>query len=445
MNKMIKLALLAAVATSLYGCDGDTDVIEIEKEVLVENTVTVVEQVEVPVIVPVPQGTGTDIQVGTRPYFLVDDMDEGSLKTALQACSEGPFYKTDFSIGHRGAPLQYPEHTKEAYQAAARMGAGILECDTTFTQDKELVCRHSQCDLHTTTNILETDLAAKCSVPFVPADPENGVAAQARCCTSDITLAEFKTLKGKMDSANTNGTTVEEYLDGTANWRTDLYDGRGTLLTHAESIALFKELGTKMTPELKSASVSMPFDGMTQSDYAQKMVDEYIAANVPADQVWLQSFDLTDVRYWIANAPEFAPQVVYLDGRYGDSGFDINDSASWVPSMQALADEGLTTIAPPVWMLVAEDNEGNIVPSDYAIAAKDAGLNIIAWSLERSGPLENGGDWYYQTISNVVNNDGDQMKLLDVLAKDVGVIGVFSDWPATTTYYASCMGMAPSI
>jgi glycerophosphoryl diester phosphodiesterase len=28
---------------------------------------------------------------------------------------------------------------------------------------------------------------------------------------------------------------------------------------------------------------------------------------------------------------------------------------------------------------------------------------------------------------------------LDVLARGVGVRGVFSDWPATTTYYANCM------
>jgi glycerophosphoryl diester phosphodiesterase len=28
-----------------------------------------------------------------------------------------------------------------------------------------------------------------------------------------------------------------------------------------------------------------------------------------------------------------------------------------------------------------------------------------------------------------------------VLAKQVGVRGMFSDWPATTTFYASCMGM----
>jgi glycerophosphoryl diester phosphodiesterase len=50
----------------------------------------------------------------------------------------------DFSIGHRGASLHFPEHTKEGYVAAADMGAGIIECDVTFTKDQELVCRHSQ-------------------------------------------------------------------------------------------------------------------------------------------------------------------------------------------------------------------------------------------------------------------------------------------------------------
>ncbi len=93
-----------------------------------------------------------NVQVGPRPYFLVEDMDESALKRKLEQCAEGPFYKTDFSIGHRGAPLQFPEHTQESYEAAARMGAGILECDVTFTKDRQLVCRHSQCDLHTTTN-----------------------------------------------------------------------------------------------------------------------------------------------------------------------------------------------------------------------------------------------------------------------------------------------------
>ncbi len=223
------------------------------------------------------------VQLGPRPFYLVEKMETGKLKTALQQCSDGPFYKTDFSIGHRGAALQFPEHTKESYQAAARMGAGILECDVTFTEDLALVCRHSQCDLHTTTNILATPLAAQCSVPFSPAefDADTGAltkAASAQCCTSDITLDEFKTLCGKMDASNPNATTAAEFLGGTPSFRTDLYATCGTLLTHAESIELFKDLNTKMTPELKAPGVPMPFNGFSQDDYRQKLIDEYKAA-----------------------------------------------------------------------------------------------------------------------------------------------------------------------
>lgn len=52
------------------------------------------------------------------------------------------FVKSDFSIGHRGACMQYPEHTIESYKAAALQGAGIIECDVTFTKDKELICKY---------------------------------------------------------------------------------------------------------------------------------------------------------------------------------------------------------------------------------------------------------------------------------------------------------------
>ncbi|MGI2104638.1 glycerophosphodiester phosphodiesterase family protein [Shewanella frigidimarina] len=382
-------------------------------------------------------------QVGPRPLFLVGQMQDSELKDQLAQCASNSFYRTDFSIGHRGASMQFPEHTKEAYQAAIDSGAGIVECDVTFTADKELVCRHSQCDLATTTNILAIPaLANKCSVPFSPADAVNGVSATATCCTSDISLAEFTTLKGKMDGFNSNATTVEEFMDGTPNWRTDLYAGNGTLMTHAESIALFKAAGVKMTPELKSASVSMPYDGFTQQDYAQKMLDEYAAAGVDASQVFPQSFNLDDVKYWIANAPEFADQAVYLDDRYDLSGFDPQNSATWSPSMDTLAADGVKIIAPPLWMLVTVGDNNAIVPSEYAKAASAAGLKIIAWSLERSGPLsQGGGGWYYQSIADVIDNEGDTFELLDVLAKDVGVMGVFSDWPAIVTYYANCMNM----
>jgi len=435
-SRFIKLALgicSLVIFANLTGCN-DSDASSTNNLEISENT----------------ESATINIQLGPRPFFLVDDMEDSALKTELQACANGPFMKSDFSIGHRGAAMQFPEHTKESFEAAARMGAGILECDVTFTQDKELVCRHSQCDLHTTTNILATDLANKCSEAFTPAiiDPNTGdviAPASAKCCTSDITLAEYKTLQGKMDGANKNATTVEDYLQGTANWRTDLYTSRGTLLTHKESIELFKQLGTKMTPELKSPSVTMPFDGFSQTDYAQKMINEYKEAGVAADHVFAQSFMLDDVLYWIQNEPEFGAQAVYLDDEVykndPNENLDLVGYNNQIQAMPNLKAQGVNYIAPPMYTLVELDSNNNIVPSAYATAAKEAGINLITWTIERSGLLKSGGGWYYQTTKNAINNDGDMMELLDVLAQDVGIKGIFSDWPATVTYYANCKGL----
>ena len=383
------------------------------------------------------------VELGPRPYFLVDDMEDGPLKDRLKSCAAGPFERTDFSIGHRGAPLQFPEHTKESYLAASRMGAGVLECDVTFTKDRELVCRHAQCDLHTTTNILaKPELAAKCTKPFTPADPRRNRKASAQCCASDITLAEFKTLRGKMDAANPNATTVEEYMNGTARWRTDLYASTGALMTHAESIELFRNLGVKFTPELKKPDVSMPYDGdFSQRAYAQKLIDEYKAAGVDPSEVFAQSFNLDDVRYWIDSEPRFGEQAVYLDDRYRQKAFDPNKPGTWEPSMESLVAEGVKIIAPPMWMLVTLNERKEIVPSAYARAAREAGLEIITWTIERSPPLKNGGGWYYRSIKDAIDKDGDMLVLLDVLARQVKIRAIFTDWPATVTYYANCMGL----
>ncbi|ANM32393.1 glycerophosphodiester phosphodiesterase [Acidobacteria bacterium Mor1] len=381
-------------------------------------------------------------QVGERPYFLIDDMAPSPLKDELAACAGGPFSPTDFSIGHRGAPLQFPEHTRESYIAAARQGAGRIECDVTFTRDRELVCRHAQCDLHTTTNILAIpELAAKCREPFRPADPADGTPAAARCCASDLTTAEFKRLCGKMDAFDPTATTVEAYMGGTPPWRTELYAGCGTLLTHAESVELIEELGAGFIPELKAPEVEMPFEGdYGRHDYARQLVADYRNAGIPPERVWLQSFDYDDVLFWLEHAAEYGGQVIYLDGRYAD-GLDPSDPATWTPTFEAIAGDGVRIIAPPTWVLVTLDDRQRIVPSAYARAAREAGLEIVTWTLERSGALEgNAGGWYYQSIADAIDRSGDTMELMDVLAREVEVSGIFSDWPATVTYYASCTG-----
>jgi glycerophosphoryl diester phosphodiesterase len=325
-----------------------------------------------------------------------------------------------------------------------------VECDVTFTKDRELVCRHAQCDLHATTNILLIpELAAKCSQPFTPADAAKGQAASARCCTSDLTVAEFKRLRGKMDGVNPQATTVAAYVKSTAeivkgqqDWRVDGFGtpyADGTVMTHKESIELFKRLGVGMTPELKTPAVPMPFSSdkgtYTQQAFAQQMIDEYKAAGVPASHVRPQAFDVNDVLYWLDKEPAFGQQAVHLVNLR--SAADLPAAIDALPALKA---RGVRTIAPPTWALVSLDAGGKIVPSDYARAAQQQGVNLIAWTLERSGELRNGGGYYFQTITPAVKNPGAYYQLLDVLVQDVGVQGVFSDWAGTTSYYASCLG-----
>jgi glycerophosphoryl diester phosphodiesterase len=382
------------------------------------------------------------VDLGPRPAFLVADMRAGPLKRELTACLNTEPSRTTFSIGHRGAPLQFPEHTRESYEAAFRMGAGTLECDVVFTKDRELVCRHAQNDLATTTNILLTPLAATCVRPFEPAVVDTAgkilTPATAECRTSEITLAEFKTLRGKMEAFDAAAQTVEQFVGGTASFRTDLYSGptSGTLLTHAESIALFAALGARMMPELKEPSVPMPFAGFTHDALRQQFIDEYAAAGIDPRHVFPQSFSLADVRYWIEHEPRFGAQAVFLDAA---------NTPSELPTAAELAAykaEGINIWAPPLFALLSLDTGKRIVPSTSAMAAQAAGLDIVAWTLERSGVLADGDNgFYYQTIDEGITRDGDVMEVLDALARDVEVMGVFADWPATVSYYASCTGL----
>ena len=376
-----------------------------------------------------------NIQLGERPFFLVQGMDPGPLKSRLLKCKNGPFRRTDFSIAHRGAPLQLPEHTREAYEAGARMGAGVVECDVTFTKDGQLVCRHDECDLHTTTNIVNTDLNASCSVPW------SGAGSQPKCCASDLTLPQFKSLKGKMDASNPAATTAAGYLGGTASFRTDLYNSRGTLLTLKESIALNRSLGVKHTPELKAgnpARVAQVFG--SQANYAQAMIDEFKRARVDPRDVWAQSFNLDDVVYWVQHEPAFGRQAVYLDDVDPGAGIPRLTAAE----LRAVRARGVRIFAPPIPALLAVDSNDKVVPSQYAKDIRSAGLGIITWSFERAdlrqGASKAGFYYAFDPEGRAIKKDSDMYYALDTLAQDVGILGIFSDWPATVSYYASCMG-----
>lgn len=367
-----------------------------------------------------------------RALFLSDTLLNAELKQRLGSCANQDFYPSDFAIAHRGAPLGYPEHSREGYIAAAQQGAGIIECDVTFTKDLALVCRHSQCDLATTTNILRTPLANSCAEPFKGATLNQS--ASAKCCTSDITLTEFKSLCARPNRSNRAAKTVSEFLAPLVSPVIEEPMSCGTLITHAESIELIDSLGRNFTPELKRPEVPMPFaEGFTQTVYADKMLAQYRDAGIDPKRVYPQSFNADDVWQWIQTHPEFAAQAVWLDSRGRQPGFKSSQV-----EFDQLRENGLRIIAPPIPMLIRQNDEGEIVASDYAKQARAAGLNIITWTFESGDPTAK-NNWLYAPVNDVMTTPGQMLQVLHVLAKDVGVIGVFTDWPGTVSYYANCL------
>jgi glycerophosphoryl diester phosphodiesterase len=157
-------------------------------------------------------GESINVQPGPRPFYLVERIQAHS----SPGCNHAPKVRSippTSPSPTAAAPLQFPEHTKESWRTATGVGAGIIECDVTFTKDQQLVCRHSRCDLHTTTNILTIPgLAAKCTKPFQPA--AGGYLASATCCATDITLAKFKFPCGKMDASNASATDPQDFSGG---------------------------------------------------------------------------------------------------------------------------------------------------------------------------------------------------------------------------------------
>lgn len=308
------------------------------------------------------------------------------------------------------------------------------ECDVTFTADLELVCRHSQCDLHTTTNVVATPLGAKCTTPFQPATANSP--AKAKCCTSDFTLAEILSLCGKMDSFNATATTPEDYLGGVPAWRTTVYNQCGTMFSLKEHIALVEKLGLEHTPELKQPEVPMPFKGnFTQEIYAQKMIDTYANLHIDPRKVWLQSFHYPDILYWNKHAGKYADQAMLLD--------ETLPIDAAVKNLTLYKQNGVRFVAPPASYLISSQN-GTLAPSDYAKKAKELGLGIVTWSLERSPPVQEAKktkDYYYNTFLDALHRDGDLLHVIDVLAQQVGVKKMFADWSGTVTFYANCFGL----
>lgn len=105
-----------------------------------------------------------------------------------------------------------------------------------------------------------------------------------------------------------------------------------------------------------------------------------------------------------------------------------------------LGTQGVRIVAPSIPALLAVEGS-RVAPSPFARALKQMGFQIITWSFERAdlrmGAAGAGGYCAFDSSGQAIRKDSDMYKALDVLSKDLGVIGVFCAWPASVSYHAT--------
>jgi len=378
----------------------------------------------------------TIVSIGPRPYFLINEMDNSNpeLKRTLQKCALNikSFRPSDFVLGHRGAALQFPEHTDRSHDAATRMGAGVVECDINLTKDEQLICRHERCDLHLTTNVLMTPLASKCTKQFRPAI--GNLPATAKCCTTDFTLSEIQTqMCGRMSSSNKHAKTPQQYISHTKSFQTELYaHDCPHIQSHKNFIDVVNANGGSFSPEYKMLDYKFTKQ-YTRQMFLQQVLHDYNSTD--PSRVYFQGFEWEDL-YYVAKTPL---NTFALDKNWIALTYTRHQLLNY---FHPLVDHGVTAIAPSISMLLEVDTENNLVPTLYAKVARELGLGIVAWTLERSDALSKGGGWYYSTLSQVLRTDSDVIKVLDVLYEDVGIMAIWTDWPSVATFYANCKGIS---
>lgn len=198
------------------------------------------------------------------------------------------------------------------------------------------------------------------------------------------------------------------------------------------------------TPELKtppSPYVPMPFHGYTQQQYAQDFIDTFKNRSIDPRRVWSQSFLVDDVLFWLKYDHDFGKQAIFLVE--DDTPADV---AARTANLTNLKASGINIIGPSIPMLiqVGGPNNNSVVPTDFANKTKAAGLDIIAWTFERSGPLATvkaRDEYYFSSVADIMHYDGQYYEVLDVIVNQIGIKAMFTDWAATVTYFANCFGL----
>ncbi|WP_218974918.1 glycerophosphodiester phosphodiesterase family protein [Streptomyces sp. NP160] len=141
-------------------------------------------------------------------------------------------------VGHRGASVRRPEHTRAAYELAVAEGADGVDVDLVATADGELLVRH-EAELSDTTDVADRpELAHLRTTRVVDGVSLTGWFSQ------DLTLAQVRTLRARERLPQLRPASAA-------------HDGEQPVMTFAEVLALREELSARagrpvaVWPELK--------------------------------------------------------------------------------------------------------------------------------------------------------------------------------------------------
>lgn len=314
-------------------------------------------------------------------------------------------------IAHRGASAYRPEHTLAAYELAIEQGADFIEPDLVMTKDHVLVCRHEN-EISQTTNVADhPEFAERRRSKIV-----DGVEATG-WWVEDFTLAELKTLRARE--------RIPQLRPGNTQYN-DQFD----IPTFAEALALARQLGKGIYPELKHPTFLR--------EQGVDPVPAFVAAvregggQSAADIMYVQCFEVGALRT-LAEMSSIRWRCVQLASAAG-APWDRRDTTY----ATMLAGDGLRRIAEYARgvgvekpLIIPRDAVDNLTaPTDLVVRARAASLVVHAWTFRPENyflpaSLREGATSARETLRLHGNLDAELRAFYAA-----GVDGVFSDDPA---------------
>jgi glycerophosphoryl diester phosphodiesterase len=326
---------------------------------------------------------------------------------------------TPLVIAHRGASGYRPEHTLASYRLAVRLGADYVEPDLVSTADGVLVARHEN-EISGTTDVADhPEFADRCTTRTVDGRRVTG------WFTEDFTLAELKTLRAK------------ERLPALRAGNTR-YDGMFEVPTFAEVLDLVEEESRRrgevvgVYPETKHPSHFASIGLCLSAPLVAALEERHL--NRPNAAVHVQSFETANLRDLRDHLRVPLVQLVAREGAPYDlaSRGDVRGGTDLLtPDGLAEAAEYADAVGLDKALVLPRDDgaPASVTPTGTdgpVSAAHDAGLAVHVWTLRDENAF----------LARAHRRGTDPGAVGDALAEyralfDVGVDGVFSDFPDT--------------